>query len=224
MHHLLDEELELDGRKAYHSVSARLAFLASDRPDIAFASKECSRAVGKATRADLTRPKRIGRYLLHTPRAVWEFPLQNEESIVKIDGLSNADAAGCPNTRRTTSGGRLRVGQHTLATWSWTQKVLSLSSAESEFYSMLRCASEAVGLANIVRELGHKAHVRIWTGAAAARWLAPPQRDWRHQTHGDKSTVGCQQKREEPGAQDREDPWHLQSRRLDGETSGWKTV
>ena len=94
------EELEPDGQNSYHSVSARLAYLASDRPDIAFACKECSRAVEKATRADLTRPKRIGRYLLYTPRAVWEFPLQQEESIVLIDGLSDADAAGCPKTRR----------------------------------------------------------------------------------------------------------------------------
>ena len=80
------EELESDGQQAYHSVSARLAYLISDRPDIAFACKEC-RAVGKATRADLTRLKRIRQYLLHTPRAVREFPLQLEESIVLIDGL-----------------------------------------------------------------------------------------------------------------------------------------
>ena len=116
------------GQTAYHSVSARLAYLALDRPDLAFACKECSRAVGKATRADLTRLKRIGRYLLYTPRAVWEFTVQYEESIVLIDGLSDADAAGCPKTRRSTSGGCLRVGQHTLATWSSTQKVVSLSS------------------------------------------------------------------------------------------------
>ena len=93
------EELEPDGQKAYHSVSARLAYLASDRPDIAFACKDCSRAVGKAARADITRLKRIGGYLLHTPRAEWEFPLQNEESIVTIDGRSDAFAAGCPKTR-----------------------------------------------------------------------------------------------------------------------------
>ena len=94
------EELFPDGQQAYHSVSARLAYLASDRPDIAFACKECSRAVGKATRADLIRLKRIGRYLLHTPRAVSEFPLQQEESIVLIDGLSDADGAGCSKMRR----------------------------------------------------------------------------------------------------------------------------
>ena len=89
-----------------------------------------------------------------------------------IDGLSDADAAGCPKTRRSPSGGCLRVGQHTLGTWSSTQKVVSLSSAESEYYSMVRCASEAIGLANTIRELGHKAQVRIWTDAAAARGLA----------------------------------------------------
>ena len=161
------EELESDGQQAYHSVSARLAYLASDRPDIAFAFKECSRAVGNATRADLTRLKRTGRYLLHTPRVVWEVPLQQEEIIMMIDGLSNADAAGCSKTRRSTSGGCFRVGQHTLATWSSTQKVVSLSSAEAEYCCMVRCASEAIGLANTIRELGHEAHVRIWTDAAA---------------------------------------------------------
>ena len=49
--------------------------------------------------------------------AVWEFPLQQEESIVLIDGLSDADAAGCPKTRRSTSGGCLRAGQQILATF-----------------------------------------------------------------------------------------------------------
>ena len=96
VHHWTTKKLEPDGQQAYHSVSARLAYLASDRPDITFACKEHSRAVGKATRADLTRLKRIGRYLLQTPRAVWEFPLQQEESIMMIDGLSDADAAFLP--------------------------------------------------------------------------------------------------------------------------------
>ena len=122
--------------------------------------------------ADLARLKRIGRCLLRAPPAVWEFPLQTEENVVKIDGVSDADAAGCTKTTRSTSGGCLRVGQHTLATLSSTQKVVSLSSAELEYYSMVRCASEAIGLANTIRELGHEAHVRIWTDAAAARGRA----------------------------------------------------
>ena len=49
------EELEPDCQIAYHSVSARLAYLSADRPDIAFPCKECSRAVGRATRAELSQ-------------------------------------------------------------------------------------------------------------------------------------------------------------------------
>ena len=144
-------------------MSSRLAYLSSDRLDIAFACKECSRAVGKATRADFTRLKSIGRHSLYTSRAVWEFPLQQEESMVFIDG----------ETVRWTSGGCLRVGHNTLATWSPTQKVVSLGSAESEYCTMVRCANEAIGLSNTIREqLGHEAQVRIWTDAAAARGLA----------------------------------------------------
>ena len=37
------DELELDGQKAYRLVSARLAYVGADRPDIAFVCKECSR-------------------------------------------------------------------------------------------------------------------------------------------------------------------------------------
>ena len=50
--------------------------------------------------------------------------------------------------------------------------MVSLSSAESDNNSTVRCASEAIGLANTMRELGHEAQVRIWTDAAAARGLA----------------------------------------------------
>ena len=50
-------------------------------------------------------------------------------------------------------------------------KVVSLSSAESENYSMVRCSSEAIGLANTVRELGHEAQIRIWSGSGAIKQM-----------------------------------------------------
>ena len=93
-------------------------------------------------------------------------------------------------TRRSTSGGSLRIGRHTLAPWSSTRKVVSLSSAESEYHGVVRCASEAIGLANAVRELGHEAHARIWTGAAAARGLALRSGSGAIK-HMEQSTSGC---------------------------------
>ena len=66
----------------------------------------------------------------------------------------------------------MRVGQHIVVTRSSTRKVVSLNSGESEYYTVVRCASEIIGLANMIRVLGHEAHVRVWTGAAAARGLS----------------------------------------------------
>ena len=87
---LLDhEELESDGQKAYRSVAARLAYLVSDRPDIALAVKECSREVGKATRADLTRLKGIGRYLSRAKSRV---------GVSTTRRGKDTDATGCMKT------------------------------------------------------------------------------------------------------------------------------
>ena len=68
------EELEPDGQTTYHGVTARLPILASDRPDSGFTCMDCSRAVGKATRANLTSSWTLKR------------------------GFSDADAAVCPKT------------------------------------------------------------------------------------------------------------------------------
>ena len=71
--------------------------------------------------------------------------------------------------------------QHLKAASAWIRhvgdvvvdtEVVALSSAESEYHSMVRCASEASGMANTIRELGHEAHERIWTGALGARGMA----------------------------------------------------
>ena len=70
VHNLTMKKWSLTDRKPTTACQQDWAYLAADQPDIVFARKECIRAVGKATRANLTRLKRIGRYLLHAPRAV----------------------------------------------------------------------------------------------------------------------------------------------------------
>ncbi len=132
-----DEAIELDtaASSAYRTVTARLNYLASDRPELLFATKESGKASSCSTQAELMHLKRIGRFLLKEPRCVWHFPSQGE--IYVLEGFSDADAGGCVQTRRSTSGGVLRPGEHTLCALSLSssQKVLALSSCESEYYS-----------------------------------------------------------------------------------------
>ena len=133
------EELEPDGQKSLSQQVSKTG-VSGSRP-----TTHCIRLQGVQSRSRESNTRRLDpseayRTILHTPRAVSEFPLQNEKDLVTIDGLSDADAAGCLKTRRSTFGGCLRVGQHTLATWSSTEEMVSLSSAESEHYSIVRCA------------------------------------------------------------------------------------
>ena len=72
---------------------------------------------------------------------------------------------------------------------------------------MERCASEAIGLANKAREMGHEAHVRIWTDAAAARGLALRSRSGAIK-HMETKYFLLQQKEKNQELQDREDSWH----------------
>ena len=66
------EEKEMTASEAtqYRAVVARCNFLSVDRPDIQFASKECSRCMSSPKNGDWEALKRLGRYLLSRPRVV----------------------------------------------------------------------------------------------------------------------------------------------------------
>lgn len=73
------EELEMNPSDAtmHRGVVARCNLLSIDRPDILFASKECSRCMAKPVNGDWEALKRLGRYLLSRPRVVRLFRWQN---------------------------------------------------------------------------------------------------------------------------------------------------
>jgi hypothetical protein len=62
--------LETEAKSAYRAATARLSYLASDRPKLLFATNECEEASTCSSRADLTHLKRFGRFLLKEPRCV----------------------------------------------------------------------------------------------------------------------------------------------------------
>ena len=68
-----DGELDAKGASQFRSVAARCNFLAQDRTDIQYASKETSKFMSKPTQKGLESVKRIGRYLKGAPRLVQHF-------------------------------------------------------------------------------------------------------------------------------------------------------
>ena len=127
----------------YRGLVARANYLAQDRGDIAYATKELSRKMSSPTDVDMKRMVRLGRYLKWRPRVTMWFKKQPREMILKA--YSDTDWAGCKRTRRSTTGGYLARGTHVLKTWCRTQAIVALSSGEAELYGIVRASAEVLG-------------------------------------------------------------------------------
>ena len=105
------------------------------------------------------------RFLGGLPRLVYVYPWQE---ISAIDVFVDTDWAGCPRTRRSTSGGCVMLGAHAVKTWSTTQAGVSLSSGEAEFYGVLKGSGIGLGVQSLLADLGVTLPLRVWTDSSAA--------------------------------------------------------
>ena len=140
-------------RKAeYRSNTMRLAYVAQDRPDIQYASKELARHMNDPTQWDESQLKRAVRYLKGCGRLVQQFKQQAVPRQVVV--CTDSDFAGCVRTRKSTSCCMVFYGLHLWRSTSTTQAVISLSSGEAEFYSAVKGASVGIGITSLLRDFG----------------------------------------------------------------------
>ena len=85
-----------------------------------------------------------------------------------IKTFTDADWAGCRETRKSTIGGGVTLGQHIFKGWSKTQSLIALSSGESEFYAALKASAETLGLVSLLKDLGYNVSGEVWGDASAA--------------------------------------------------------
>ena len=121
-------EAEIEGEDAtrFRGVAARCNYLAFDRPDLQYATKEVCREMAKPTTGSLRRLRRIALYLLGRPRLVWKFIMQMPCDILDI--FTDSNWAGCHRTRKSTSGGVVMMGCHCIKSWSKTQAIAAKAS------------------------------------------------------------------------------------------------
>ena len=137
----------------YRAITARLNYLAQDRPELLYAAKECSRRMSAPEEGDWIILKRVGRYLVHSPRVVQMFRWQ--EMPTKIDTHVDSDWAGCRRTCRSTSGGAMSLGMHMIKAWASTQATLALSSGEAELFALVKGSAASLGLISLAYDLGY---------------------------------------------------------------------
>ena len=125
--HQLEQEqpLSMSDFTRFRGQAARANYLGPDRPDIIYAAKEVCRGMSSPTDLHQAALKRMVQYLRSRPRMVFKFDYQNADH---IDAYADTDWAGCPRSRRSTSGGCIMLGTHLLKCWSSTQAGVAMSS------------------------------------------------------------------------------------------------
>ena len=154
----------------YRSAVARCNYLAADRFEIAFATKELCRSMASPTVLDVKAVTRLIRFLKGLPRMVQTIPFAERPPTV-VEAYVDSDWAGCRRSRKSTSGGILFLGGVPVRAWSSNQNVIALSSGEAEYYAALKGASSALGFQSMLRDLGVKTSITLYTDSSAARGI-----------------------------------------------------
>ena len=135
----------------YRRLVGKLIYLTITRPDLCFAVNQVSQHMQTPTIYHWKMVERILRYLKGSPgQGIWMGRNGNAE----IVGYCDADYAGDTRDRKSTTGYCTFIGGN-LVTWkSKKQKVVSCSSAESEYRAMRKLTNELVWLKALLKDLG----------------------------------------------------------------------
>ncbi len=168
----VDELLPTKLHTAFRGSAARGNYISADRIDCQFACKEVCRWMSKPNEQSWRALKRLVRYLSGLPRLVYVYRQQQASC---VDVYTDTDWAGCPKTRKSTSGGCIMFGSHAIKHWSSTQASVTLSSGEAEFSGVIRGAGQGLGYQALLRDLGVDVPLRVWTDSSAAMGICTRQ-------------------------------------------------
>uniref|UniRef100_A0A2N9GG32 Integrase catalytic domain-containing protein n=1 Tax=Fagus sylvatica TaxID=28930 RepID=A0A2N9GG32_FAGSY len=135
---------------AYRSLVGALHYLTFTLPDLSFAVHQVCQFMNAPTDIHLVAAKRILRYL----RGTLDHGLYDTPGPTSLSAFTDADWAGDPNDRCSTSGLLVFLG-HSPITWSMKKQLtVSRSSTEAEYRALASASAELCWLHVLLKDLG----------------------------------------------------------------------
>ncbi|WVZ89852.1 hypothetical protein U9M48_036205 [Paspalum notatum var. saurae] len=135
---------------AYRSFAGALQYLTLTRPDLAYAVQQVCLFMHDPRELHLALIKRILRYIKGTLSIGLHIGVGLVQSLT---AYSDADWAGCPDSRRSTSGYGVFLGDNLVSWSSKRQTTVSCSSAEAEYRAVAHAVAECCWLQQLLQEL-----------------------------------------------------------------------
>jgi hypothetical protein len=134
----------------YRSLAGALQYLTLTRPDLAYAVQQVCLFMHDPHEPHLALLKRVLRYVKGTLSTGLHI---GTGSITSLSAYSDADWAGCPDSRRSTSEYCVFLGDNLVSWSSKRQTTVSRSSVEAEYRAVAHAVAETCWLRQLLQEL-----------------------------------------------------------------------
>jgi hypothetical protein len=150
------DDQERADKTMYQSAVGSLMFISQmTRPDITFAVHQVAQFAADPTTGNWTAVKNIFRYLKGTKDLALRMRKEDSKTVT-MTSYSDADWAGCQDTRRSTSGVVVKIGESIVIWRSVKQKYVAQSTLEAEYVAGSLLAREVEWTRHLLAELGEE--------------------------------------------------------------------
>ena len=168
--------LDADKQSRYRTGVGMLMYLIKhSRPDISNAVRELTKVLGKATTAAYKEMLRCAKFIKDTAsKGLRVEPKLAAEGKWELVVYSDSDWAGCKDDRRSVGSFIIFLCGVPVMWRSKSQKVVSLSSSEAEFYACAEAVKEVPFIAQILLFMGIQIElpVQVWIDNVGAIFMS----------------------------------------------------
>ncbi|KAI0519324.1 hypothetical protein KFK09_006766 [Dendrobium nobile] len=139
----------------YRRVTGSLQFLTLTRPDIAYSVNQLSQHMHDPQNQHFYMLKRLLRYI----KGTLDFGIPITKSNLLLSSFSDADWAGDPDSRKSTSGYCSFLGDTIVAWTVKKQTTVARSSTESEYHALATLTADVIWIRRLLADFGYPQQV-----------------------------------------------------------------